>query len=97
MRLQLCATVLYKLPEGTTRLTEADLKLDSPYNTYIHDGLPVGPISNPGLAALTAAAAPEKTDYYYYVLTGKDGSQTFAHTYAEFLEAKKVYQQVYGN
>lgn len=96
MRLQLCATVLYKLPEGTTKLTNADTKIDSPYNTYIHDGLPVGPISNPGLAALTAAAEPAKTKYYYYVLTGKDGSQTFASTYDEFLRAKQVYQDVFG-
>lgn len=97
MRLQLCATVLYELPEGTTRLKDSDLKLDSPYNTYIHDGLPVGPISNPGLAALEAAANPAKTGYYYYVLTGKDGSQTFTKTYSEFLQAKEVYKQVFGN
>jgi UPF0755 protein len=84
------------MPEGTTKLTNADTKIDSPYNTYIHDGLPVGPISNPGLAALEAAAAPAKTKYYYYVLTGKDGSQTFASTYDEFLRAKQVYQDVFG-
>ncbi|MGB4593999.1 MAG: endolytic transglycosylase MltG, partial [Coriobacteriia bacterium] len=97
MRLQLCATVLYELPEGTTKLKDSDLKLDSPYNTYIHDGLPVGPISNPGLAALEAAANPAKTGYYYYVLTGKDGSQTFTTTYSEFLQAKEVYKQVFGD
>ncbi|MDP3631386.1 MAG: endolytic transglycosylase MltG, partial [Actinomycetota bacterium] len=97
MRLQLCATVLYKMPEGTTRVTDADTKRESPYNTYVHDGLPVGPISNPGLAALTAAAAPAETKYYYYVLTGKDGSQTFAATYDDFLKAKKVYKDVFGN
>lgn len=97
MRLQLCATVLYKMPAGTTKLSDADLKKDSPYNTYLHDGLPAGPISNPGLAALKAAAAPAKTSYYYYVLTGKDGSQTFASTYDEFLKAKEVYHQVYGD
>ncbi|MHB1341167.1 MAG: endolytic transglycosylase MltG [Coriobacteriia bacterium] len=97
MRLQLCATVLYELPEGTTRLKESDLKLDSPYNTYIHDGLPVGPISNPGVAALKAAAQPAKTNYLYYVLTGKDGSQTFTATYADFLRAKEIYKQVYGD
>jgi UPF0755 protein len=97
MRLQLCATVLYELPEGTTKLTNDDLKLDSPYNTYLHDGLPAGPISNPGLAAIKAAAAPADTDYYYYVLTGKDGSQTFASTYDEFLKAKQVYKQVFGD
>lgn len=97
MRLQLCATVLYKMPEGTTKVTDADTKRESPYNTYVHDGLPVGPISNPGLAALTAAAAPAETKYYYYVLTGKDGSQTFAATYDDFLKAKKVYKDVFGN
>lgn len=88
MRLQLCATVLYTMPAGTTSLTNDDLDEDSPYNTYLHDGLPVGPISNPGLAALSAAAAPADTDYLYYVLTGADGSQTFTATYNEFLQAK---------
>jgi UPF0755 protein len=97
MRLQLCATVLYTLPEGTTKLTNADLKTDSPYNTYLHDGLPPGPISNPGLAALQAAARPAKTDYYYYVLTGKDGSQTFTRTYDEFLAAKAQARRVFGD
>lgn len=88
MRLQLCATVMYTMPEGTTSLTNADTQVDTPYNTYMRDGLPVGPISNPGLAALQAAAAPDETDYYYYVLTGADGSQTFTRTYDEFLQAK---------
>lgn len=97
MRLQLCATVLYTLPEGTTKLTEKDLQTRSPYNTYIRDGLPPGPISNPGLAALRAAANPAKTGYLYYVLTGKDGSQTFAETYEEFLKAKQVNKQVFGD
>lgn len=97
MRLQLCATVMYTMPAGTTKLTNADTQRESPYNTYIHDGLPVGPISNPGLAALDAAAAPADTDYYYYVLTGTDGSQTFARTYDEFLAAKAVSHEVFGN
>ncbi|MBN1192098.1 MAG: endolytic transglycosylase MltG [Coriobacteriia bacterium] len=96
MRLQLCATVLYELPPGTTSLTEQDLKLDSPYNTYIHDGLPVGPISNPGMAALQAAATPAETDYLYYVLTGADGSQTFTRTYDEFLKAKQASRDMNG-
>lgn len=96
MRLQLCATVMYEMPEGTKSLTDKDLELDSPYNTYLHDGLPIGPISNPGLAALKAAATPAETDYLYYVLTGKDGSQTFARTYNEFLKAKQVNKEVFG-
>lgn len=97
MRLQLCASVLYTMPEGTTSLTNADLDEDSPYNTYLHDGLPVGPISNPGMAALTAAAAPPQTDYLYYVLTGEDGSQTFTATYDEFLRAKQSSADVRNN
>lgn len=88
MRLQLCATVLYTLPGDKQSLTNADLEHESPYNTYLHDGLPVGPISNPGLRALEAAANPPETDYLYYVLTGEDGSQTFTATYDEFLRAK---------
>lgn len=96
MRLQLDSTVFYGLPPGTTTLTKADLANDSPYNTYSHDGLPVGPISNPGMAALKAAASPAKTNYYYYVLTGKDGSQTFTTTYADFLKAVKKYHEVFG-
>lgn len=89
MRLQLCATVMYTMPDGTTSLTNKDLEQETPYNTYLHDGLPAGPISNPGMRALQAAAQPEETDYLYYVLTGADGSQTFTATYDEFLEAKR--------
>lgn len=96
MRLQLCATVLYTMPAGTTSLTNDDLDEDSPYNTYLHDGLPVGPISNPGMAALSAAVAPADTEYLYYVLTGADGSQTFTKTYDEFLKAKAS-SEVLGN
>ena len=96
MRLQLCATVLYELP-GKTSVTLEDLKIESPYNTYIHAGLPPGPISNPGIASIEAAAHPPKTKYLYYVLTGKDGSHTFTETYDEFLRAKKVSQQVFGD
>lgn len=96
MRLQLCATVLYELP-GKDSLTLEDLKLDSPYNTYIHAGLPPGPISNPGASSLKAAAEPPKTKYLYYVLTGTDGSHTYATNYQDFLKAKRVSQQVFGD
>jgi UPF0755 protein len=96
MRLQLCSTVLYVLPEGTTKLTNHDTFNPSPYNTYRRSGLPPGPICNPGTETMRAAANPARTKYLYYVLTGKDGSQTFAKTYAEFLAAKKKYHQVFG-
>lgn len=89
MRLQLCATVLYEMPPGTTRLTYADLELDSPYNTYKNAGLPPGPISNPGQKSLQAAARPSATKFLYYVLTGEDGSHTFTSNYAEFQQAVK--------
>lgn len=95
MRLQLCATVLYRLPSGTS-LTTTHLKNSDPYNTYSHDGLPVGPISNPGARALEAAAHPATEKYLYYVLTGKDGSQTFTTNYADFLKAKAINKRVFG-
>lgn len=94
MRLEMCATVEYLLPGTRPRLTYEDLKIDSPYNTYLYEGLPPGPIASPGLASLQAAAAPAKTKYLYYVLTGEDGSHTFAETYAEFLRAKERSREV---
>ena len=99
MRLQLCSTVQFLLPDpdkNKLRLTADDLATPSPYNTYLHAGLPPGPIANPGKAALQAAIAPAKTDYLYFVLTGKDGSQTFAATNEEFARAKALSKQVFG-
>jgi UPF0755 protein len=96
MRLQLDSTVFYEMPAGTVRLTSADLRNPSSYNTYVHAGLPPGPLCNPGSVAIQAAARPAKTDYYYYVLTGRDGSQTFTTTYAAFLRAVTRYHQVFG-
>ncbi len=97
MRLQLCMTVLYTLPKHKDSLTNEDLKTDSPYNTYLRKGLPPGPVGNPGRKTLDAAAHPKKTKYLYYVLTGKDGSHTFASNYAAFLKAKQVYKDTVQN
>ncbi len=63
-------------------LTYDDLKIVSPYNTYVHVGLPPGPICNPGLASLQAVAAPAVTDYYFFVAVG-DGSHVFSRTFEE--------------
>lgn len=96
MRLGIDASVEYVLHTNRLRLTYKDLQVDSPYNTYRHFGLPPGPIANPGLASLKAAAAPADTNYLYYVLTAKDGSHTFASTAAEFERAKAKSKEVFG-
>ena len=89
MLLQIDATIQYAL--GTTKpvLTYDDLKIDSPYNTYKHAGLPPTPISNPGLAALKAAADPSADKYLYYVARNDGtGRHYFSTTYEQFLVDK---------
>ena len=63
---------------------------DSAYNTYTRQGLPVGPISNQGLAAIQAAQNPEPSDYLYY-LSAKDGETIFARTLSEHSVARRKY------
>lgn len=89
MLLEICATVQYVLPKRKENLSYEDLKIDSPYNTYIYPGLPPTPISNPGIASIKAALNPAKVNYLYYVLTGEDGTHTFTDNYDDFLKAKK--------
>lgn len=89
MKLQSCATVLYALGEHKDKLYNKDLQIDSPYNTYKNTGLPVGPISNPGIKSLKAAISPEKNDYIYFVLQN-NGKHFFTKDYNEFLKAKKA-------
>jgi len=96
MRLEICSTVGYVLPGNPFRLTVRQTRTPSPYNTYLHKGLTPGPISNPGLASLKAAAAPADTDFIFYVLTGKDGSQTYATNAADFAKAKRKSKEVFG-
>ena len=85
MKLQSCATVQYVLGERKPVLSIADTRIDSPYNTYLYAGFPVGPISNPGLACIEAALYPEETDAYYFVQG--DGQHIFSRTYEEHLAA----------
>jgi UPF0755 protein len=96
MRLQLDSTVFYSLPEGTKVLRKSDLAAHNAWNTYTRDGLPLTPLCNPGIRAIQAAAKPAKTKYLYYVLTSKDGSQTFATNYADFLKAVRKYRALFG-
>ena len=87
MRLQSDATVAYVVGDDPT---PEDLEVDSPYNTYIVDGLPAGPICSPSLECLQAACAPEDTDYlYFYFTENDDGTMeyTFSEEYDEHLDA----------
>jgi UPF0755 protein len=86
MRLQADPTVAFAAGEDGNpigrALTQADLNHPSPYNTYVHDGLPPGPIGNPGRAALAAVLNPAETDELYFVADGS-GGHAFARTLAE--------------
>ncbi len=88
--LNIDATIIYALggnidpATGLTKpLTNSDLNLDHPYNTYLYRGLPPGAIANPGRNSLDAALSPESTSYYYYVLNPQTDSHIFASTLAE--------------
>jgi UPF0755 protein len=82
MPLQVDATIEYALPQHKSALSFADLRIDSPYNSYVHVGLPPTPIANPGLASLAAAFHPAKSENLYYVYCG-NGRHAFAKTLAE--------------
>jgi UPF0755 protein len=89
MRLQADPTVMYAMKRDghwTGTLHRSDYTYDSPYNTYTNDGLPPGPICNPGLTALKAAVSPAKTDYLYFV-ADTTGGHKFTRTYEEHLQA----------
>ena len=80
--LNIDATIVYALG-GKNKLTQEDLKVNSPYNTYTHTGLTPGPIANPGLSSIRAALSPSDSSYYYYVLDPALGSHRFSSTYDE--------------
>ncbi len=91
-RLEVDATVLYALGEHKPVVTYEDLKVNSPYNTYLHAGLPPGPIANPGLGAVRAALRPARTDFLFYVAR-PDGSHAFSRTLAEHLANVRRYRR----
>jgi len=96
MKLDCDPTIAYALKrEGryTGRLLFRDLKLDSPYNTYLHAGLPPGPISNPGRSSLDAALHPAPVDFLYFVAKG-DGAHAFNRTLGEHLDAVKRFREL---
>ena len=93
MSLGIDATVLYAVGKTGGELTQEDLQTDSPYNTRLNKGLPLGPISNPGEASFKAALYPEDNDYLYYVVEAAGKSNhVFCKTNEEFLAAKEKSQ-----
>lgn len=92
-RLESCATVQYILGETKERLLYSDLRIESPYNTYLHTGLPPGPIANPGFKSLYAALHPADVDYLFFV-SKRDGSHHFSSTYQEHLRAIEKYSEL---
>ena len=91
MPLQIDATVLYALGTYKKTVTYKDLRVESPYNTYRNRGLPPGPIASPGFQCIMAALHPAKTDYLFYVATGK-GDHRFSKEHEKHIEAKNKYK-----
>lgn len=95
--LQADATLQYALGYQTEekswwkkRLFDEDKKIDSAYNTYLHSGLPPGPIANPGLSSIRAVIYPKETDYWYY-LHDSDGRAHYARTIEEHNQNSATY------
>ena len=70
---------------------EEDKEIDSPYNTYKYEGLPAGPIANPGMAAIRAAMDPADTNYYYYVLNPTTNRHEFSRNYRDHVNLVNKY------
>lgn len=91
MPLQIDATIQYILGEPKAELTIADTRIDSPYNTYTHQGLPPGPIGSPGMGAIEAVLTAEPGEYLYYVAQA-DGHHVFTKSYEEHqTETENIY------
>lgn len=91
MRLQSCATIIYSWEVNGVKkssLTYKDLMIESPYNTYMNDGLPPGPISIPSEASWQSALNPASTPYLFFFATA-DGSHVFSKTYEEHLRLQR--------
>ncbi|MFL5509350.1 MAG: endolytic transglycosylase MltG [Gemmatimonadaceae bacterium] len=86
MLLQADPTVQYAIGHHVGRVLYKDLTIDSPYNTYVHKGLPPGPVASPGVASLTAAANPANVPYLYFVAS-RDGHHEFRMTLEQHTNA----------
>ncbi|NMA83259.1 MAG: endolytic transglycosylase MltG [Epulopiscium sp.] len=94
MKLQMCSTVIFVLGKPKARLLYKDLEVESPYNTYLYEDLPPGPIANPGEASIRAALYPEEHEYLYFVVQDEEtGQHYFSTSGEEHEQAKKKYNQ----
>ena len=93
MKLQADPTIQYILDEPPRRLLNKDLKINSPYNTYLNKGLPPGPINSPGKHSLLAALFPEENDFLFFVARG-DGYHTFSTNKRDHDKAKRKFQKI---
>jgi UPF0755 protein len=97
MALQSCATVVYVITERLGKphpevILDRDLKLEDPYNTYLHRGLPPGPISNPGMTSLKAVFYPATSRYLYFRLVNADaGTHHFSETLEEHIDSRTLF------
>ena len=89
--LQSDATINFITGKGTVQPTYEDTQVKSPYNTYIHRGLPPGPIASPGLAAIEAVIYPTSNPYYFFLTTLDTGEVIYSTTYDEHLDNKARY------
>ena len=92
MKLGADPTVKYALGDFELKLSRSALASISPYNTYVHYGLPPGPICSPGADSIRAVLSPASVDYLFFVARG-DGTHEFTKTYADHLRAIKRYQE----
>lgn len=93
MRLEADPTIQYIIEDGPRRLLDTDLKIDSRYNTYLHKGLPPGPVNSPGKKSLTAALYPEENEFLFFVAKG-DGRHTFTRNIEDHNRAKREFQKI---
>ena len=89
MKLEFCSTINYAWGEHLPQVLNKHLEIDSPYNTYKNEGLPVGPITNPGEKSIIAAVKPAQTDYLYFMLLyNQGGKHHFSNNGAEHEKVK---------
>ncbi len=91
--LQVDATLVYALQSGNRHLTDQDLKLNSPYNSYLHMGLPPTPIASPSEASIRAALQPATGNWLFYVLQDASGHHAFTASATEFARLKAEAKQ----